>query len=182
MGRLLLAALVGGLLVFAWGSISWMVLPFHDETIHLFPGEQDEVDAFFSRVTESGLYHYPGMEGDRAEIEARRAAGPVVSKMIVYPDGTESGMAVKLGIVLLIHTGGALILAMMIKGMRQGGAPFLACVVVGGLFAVFAVAAAMMPNQLFWDYPRERVTLSILDVLIPWTLASIVMSLMLKPK
>ncbi len=35
-------AIAGGLVVFAWGAISWMVLPFHEKTIHTF-GDQASV-------------------------------------------------------------------------------------------------------------------------------------------
>ncbi len=182
MSRLLLAALVGGIIVFVWGSVSYLALPFHAQTMHTFPGERAELEAFFSRAPETGVYMYPGRVDAPAEAATDKREGPAVTLMILHPEGVDTPMWASLVLFLVVNCVGAFILAVMIQGMRRGGAPAPACVLVGVLFAVFAIVVAYLPDAFFWHYPRERVTLGVVDVLVPWTVVSVVLTIMLKPR
>ncbi|TVQ54249.1 MAG: hypothetical protein EA377_05915 [Phycisphaerales bacterium] len=182
MSRLLLAALIGGIIVFIWGSVSYMALPFHAQTLNTFPGERAELEEFFSRVSETGVYMYPGQVDAPEGAAADKREGPTVTMMVLHPQGVDTPMWASLALFLLVNCVGAFILAMMIQGMRRGGAPALACVLVGVLFAVFAIVVAYLPDAFFWHYPRERVTLSVVDILLPWTVVSVVLTIMLKPR
>lgn len=62
MKRILVGGLLGGLAVYAWGFISWMVLPWHEATLHEMPAGAHVVATLGAENLASGIYMYPGME------------------------------------------------------------------------------------------------------------------------
>ena len=63
---LLLAALAGGAVVFVWGAISWMALPWHHKSFQKFTDEEGVAKALMAAAPASGLYSLPavGCGGD----------------------------------------------------------------------------------------------------------------------
>jgi hypothetical protein len=91
--RTVVAALVGGLVMFAWGAFSHMVLPIGEAGIRTLPDELAVVNSLKASVPEAGLYFFPGMgqDGSKEEMAAWQAkyeAGPI--GLLVYrPTGRE---------------------------------------------------------------------------------------------
>ena len=70
MKKYLWPAVLGGVVIFVWGMISWMVLPWHEMTIKSFADEDAVAEAISANTSERGIYYYPGhpdMEGMSAE-------------------------------------------------------------------------------------------------------------------
>ena len=59
MGKTLLAGVLGGMLVFAWGAVSWMVLPWHAQTLHPFQLEGAVQQSFDAHAPASGISLLP---------------------------------------------------------------------------------------------------------------------------
>jgi hypothetical protein len=57
----LLAALLGGIVIFVWGAFSHMALPWWEDVMHRFPNEQPVVDALKANGVQNGMYY--GMQG-----------------------------------------------------------------------------------------------------------------------
>src|SRR5207247_8551108 len=74
-----LGGLIGGLVLFAWGVVSWMLLPWHLATLEKFKDEAKVAQALTANATKSGVYllpnvhkHEPGMpEAKAKKAEAR---------------------------------------------------------------------------------------------------------------
>ncbi|MFN2383195.1 MAG: hypothetical protein ABR559_02915, partial [Gemmatimonadota bacterium] len=82
MKRIMLAGLLGGLAVFVWGSVSWVVLPWHVATMHPIPDGEAVTEALAARVTEPGIYHFPGRAESGQEEDAvagRYERGPNIT-------------------------------------------------------------------------------------------------------
>lgn len=184
MTRMILAIVLGGLVVTIWGFISWVVLPFHNMSLHTLPGEPAEVDAFLSRVDAHGVYRYPGFphhedgtpvsKEEWNEAEERMRRGPVVSMMVVHPDGAEPFPIQNLLGGLVLNMVGAGLLVLLVRPMRRAGAPFGACMGIVFVFALFAVVAAVLPGWIWWGFPALFGTLGVVDVLVSWLLAGLV--------
>src|SRR2546428_13605020 len=80
---LLLGGILGGLLLFAWGVVPWMLLPWHLATLEKFKDEAKVAQALTANATKSGVYllpnvhkHEPGMpeaKAKKAEAKGKKA-------------------------------------------------------------------------------------------------------------
>jgi hypothetical protein len=62
MGRRLLAAIAGGIVVFIWSAVSHMALGLGSAGIRTLPNEERMAQAIRGVVTEPGLYFLSGMD------------------------------------------------------------------------------------------------------------------------
>src|SRR5437867_1581679 len=60
--KILFGGLIGGIVLFIWGALSWMVSPLHKTTTKPLPGGDALRIAFRLAVKELGVYFFPGYE------------------------------------------------------------------------------------------------------------------------
>ncbi len=94
MKRTILTIVFGTLILFVWNAISWMALPFHEQSMQSIPDKALNTKKLQRHMTEDGVYHWPGLpENDSEEafkeIEEKLAAGPRITLM-VYKSGSTS--------------------------------------------------------------------------------------------
>jgi hypothetical protein len=94
MQRILLAALVGGLVVFAWGAVSHMVLQLGELGISAAPAEAGTLAALQRALPEPGLYFLPSMQG--MEPDQMPASGPAA--FLAWRPEVSYGMGANLAI------------------------------------------------------------------------------------
>jgi hypothetical protein len=75
MKRTLLAALVGGIVMFVWGAVAHMVLPLGKMGLSTAPAEAEVIATLKSKLPAPGLYFMPDMEG--VPQDQLPASGPV---------------------------------------------------------------------------------------------------------
>src|SRR3569623_1228478 len=66
--RLILAAILGGVVMFAWGAFSHMVIDLEGDTIKQVPNEAAVVAAMKANITADGVYAIPGMDMTKPEV------------------------------------------------------------------------------------------------------------------
>src|SRR6185436_16571441 len=100
MIRIIIAALVGGFVMFAWGAFSHIVLPFAEAGVKSLPNEAAVTATLQSSINEPGFYFLPGMENmhnPSAEQQAAWASkyekGPTA--IIVYHPTGETPMSTR---------------------------------------------------------------------------------------
>ena len=59
--RVILAAIVGGLLLFLWGFVAHVFLPFSENAMKQVPNEAAVIESLRGNVTEDGVYFIPYM-------------------------------------------------------------------------------------------------------------------------
>ena len=79
MGRVFIATIIGAVLLFAWGMISWMMLPWHNETLHELKNESEVMALLATQAPDPGMYVFPSPPEDwtDAEFNERHEKGPV---------------------------------------------------------------------------------------------------------
>ncbi|MEQ9403607.1 MAG: DUF1761 domain-containing protein [Cyclobacteriaceae bacterium] len=85
----ILALFLATIALFVWNAVSWMALPFHENSLKSIP-DGALSDNISNVMMESGVYHYPGMPGEgRTESEVLNLLkeGPRVTLM-VYQAGS----------------------------------------------------------------------------------------------
>ena len=184
MQKIILSAVLGGLTLFVWGMLSWIILPFHSATMKDMPNEQAIVDALRANLTEPGIYVYPGMsdyETDKQVWTAKYKRGPIIPMLVYYPHGIEPmelTMHLK-GLCIYILAAGlsALMLAMVVSAVPSYGRRIL----MGTMLGVFA---ALVSHFMLWNYamiPAGFTLAMSLDLVVGWTLAGAVIGKIIKP-
>lgn len=167
---------LGGIVAFAWSSISWVALPFHAKTLNQFSNEAAVVDAMKAGAAESGIYIIPGdmTMSEEAKTEAMKN-GPFVFAS-VRPGADEDhsmGQLMVRGLLATIVC--ALIIGIML-GAAAPGLNYIGRVLFVTLGGLFAGLAAAYPNNIWWEFSVGFTGLAILDLVVGWFLAGLVMA------
>jgi hypothetical protein len=182
--RIVLAGLLGGLVYFIWGALSWMVFPWHNATLNKLPNEDTVMAALREQVSESGAYFFPGMPesgGDAAAQEAytaRHRQGPL-GFLLYHAGGKELAMGPAMGRGFAIDVIAALMVAFLLS--MKAPAPYMCRVIFVLLIGLFS---AITTHAMYWNwmlFPTDYTLAMFADVVGGWTLAGLVMAALVKP-
>jgi hypothetical protein len=183
MKKTIVGGILGGLVYFIWGAVSWMVLPWHMSTMRNLSNEDTVVAALRQNVTESGVYVFPAWptSSDKASCEAftaKHKQGPI-GTMIYHAEGLDPVMAPAMARGFVLNALCAWLIAHMLSktayrsyGCRVG------FVSIGGLFA------GLTTHGMYWNwmlFPCNYTAVMLFDTFIGWTLAGLVIAAIVKP-
>lgn len=182
MSTLVKAANAGGLVAFIWVNISWMALPWHWSTIGGVTSESPIAEALKNNVSESGVYILPysadHSQEAQVEVHKKMAEGPYAF-MVVHPNGIDLSMSKMMVGGLLLHIIVALILSFLLS--KTSGLSYSQQV---GFVALAAMAGTLLVNVAdwnWWNFPVTYILINLLDALITWVLAGMVIAKLVKP-
>ena len=192
MLRIFGAALAGGIAVYVWGVAAWLVLPLHNQTLQPLPEGQEIATLLKHSGVPAGAYSFPSpMSPDASlteqemkdcweEFVKQHEAGPVFS--VYYHPGGMSPMGPKvMGCGFAIDVLACLLAALLVEPLARSGASFFLRwrTVVGlGLFTSLVSYGALWNWMAF---PLRFVADMMLDVVLCWTLAGLVIAAIVKP-
>ena len=169
---ILKATIIGGLIIFIWGMISWMVLPWHEKTLHSFKDETAVARTITDNATVSGIYFLPSMES-AAKTSPQQSSVPQLFAAVKL-DGMSKSMIQPMIISLItqfiIVSLAAWLLMQTCKLSYFHRFVFL---------IVFAVAASIMTNIPYWNwfgFSMDYTLVMIADSLVGWILAGLVIA------
>jgi hypothetical protein len=172
------AAIIGGLIVFLWGVISWMVLPWHEKCFKKFADESEVAEVITDNAKETGVYILPntfGYRKDASPKEMNKAMqmmqkGPFMFA-IIHPNGMGKMSAKPFVISFITAFIGAYIAISLF--MHAKGLTFNKKV---GFFALFGLGVAVLgelPLWNWWGLPFGFTLVHMLDHVIAWSLAGL---------
>jgi hypothetical protein len=183
--RLIIAAVVGGVLLFAWGAVAHMLLPFSEQAMKPVPDEAAVIDAVRGNVIEDGVYFIPYLnyktasEADRQHHADRIANGPS-GLLVLRTGGVGMDMKKELPIEFISNVLAALVAALAVAGLgpRSYGAR------VGTIFAFGVVAwLSISVSQWTWyGFSTDFLISDLVDQWGGWLLAGLGMAAILKPR
>lgn len=182
--RIVLAGLLGGLVYFIWGALSWMVFPWHTATLEKLPNEDAVISALREQIPASGAYFFPGMPDPGAEATvqeayaARHRQGPL-GFLLFHAGGKELSMGPAMGRGFAIDVLAALIVAFLLS--LKAPAPYPCRVFFVLLIGLFS---AITTHAMYWNwmlFPTGYTLAMFADVVGGWTLAGLVMAAIVKP-
>src|SRR5213594_3120152 len=183
-----LGGLIGGLVLFAWGVVSWMLLPWHLATLEKFKDENKVAQTLTANATKSGVYllpnihkHEPGMpeaKAKKAEAKGKKAEAEGMKRMIQGPfmfaavnlQGT-SGSGAALPIQLVTSIVSAFLATWLLMNTTLPGYwPRVGFLVV---LALTAGVICHVPDWNWWGFSAGYTAVAFADLLIGWTLAGL---------
>ena len=164
------AALAGGVVLFIWGVVYWVILPFHQEVFEQFRDEDAVASVLGQNAPRSGIYIYPGGQ-DEAAVE-KRARGPFA--FAVFHTGGMTSMVRPLLTQLGIQVLGAFLISLLLA--RAGIAGYWGRVGFVVLLLLTAGVLCDLPDWNWWHFPTEYVVLVFADLLAGGFLAALVMA------
>lgn len=183
--RLIIAAIVGGIVMFAWGAFSHMVLPVAEMGLKVLPNEATVVSALKTNIPERGMYFIPGLENMKSATEAEKEAwvkkheeGPTA--LIIYQPAGGPFMPPSQLLTELASN----ILAALIVGIifTWSVASFGKRVIIAVLIGLTGWVSISISQWNWYKFPKEFILAECFDQVVGWFLTGLVLAFILKPR
>jgi hypothetical protein len=179
--RILIAALIGGIVMFVWGAVAHMALGLGNPGIHP-PAHEDVVLSSLHEGlgSEPGVYILPWLDPnamhDEAAVKAygaKASAAPYAWVVYLPKGGDMTRMGPQLVTQWVSDTLAALVLAalMSVPGLGLGRRIGLAVAV-----AVFAWLGTMVPYWNWYRFPASFTVAALVEQVIGWLIAGAAMA------
>ena len=174
MGKLAVAALVGGLIVFAWGAVAHMATPLGMAGMSFLPDEGATIEGLRVSVPKTGMYIFP-TEGMTSKNEAEQKAwtekirrGP--SGLLLYRAEGMEPMPPRMLVVEFISDVLAALVAALVVSMIAGYSRRVLAVL---LLALFAFCSLSLSYWNWYGFPTTFIGAELLTEAIGWLLAGL---------
>ena len=183
--RLILAAVIGAVILFAWSFVSWQLLGLHDTSGGTLPNEAAVTEAL-SEVSDSGTYWIPGISRedtkDAEKLDGwkeRHRAGPI-GFIVYHRDGREPMPPAVFAVGFGINFAAALLAAFLLAaaGIRSALGRLLFVASLGLFVSITSELVAW--NWMFFHV--DWITANIIDHLVGWGLTGVAMAAIVKPR
>lgn len=188
--KLLLGAVLGGLVLFVWGFVSHALLGWYDPHLRSFTNQTEVEEAVVSGVSGSGIYLLPNLtpaeqslpKAERAAAEAavmeRMQRGPMLFAVVrVGPGASFPTLLIVQFLIGLLAAAVATWLLLQTRIPGYGGR--IAFVTAIGLVLVLW---AKLPNWLWWSFPTGFTLVESLDALIGFALLGALLGRLVRPE
>lgn len=165
MAKPIIGAVLGGIVVFIWSALSWMVIPWHEATMSHFKNDKAVSEVVSANAEKSGVYFSPSDENSVA-------AGPLVYAAVRREGMTSMAKPMTTGILIDILCAGIVTwLLLQTTGKSYfGRVCFVAVVALAiGLFE-------RLGDLNWWGFPPAYTLVLIADLVIGWFLAGLVIA------
>jgi hypothetical protein len=177
--RVLVAALLGGVIVFFWGFVSHMLLPLGHVGFERPAAEDPVIAAHAAQLPKPGLYVIPGLASEQmhdeaamAAYEAKAAANPYA--LVIYrPDVRGMAMGPMLGVEAATNVVSALVVTWVIG---VAGLGFRRRVAIATAMGGFAWLAVSVPYWNWYFFPLDFTLANLATNLVGWFLAGLGMA------
>ena len=173
MKRILIGALVGGILVFAWQSIAHMFMHHHDAAFKTVENQENVIKAISTLFKEEGQYLIPRTAPNASQEDMQKYDDAMKGKpwaMVVYHPSYENNM----GSAIFRSLTTALIcvaLFIWILGKNPGS---FSTVFLKSLGFGFLVFMYVYYNQNIWmQTPWSVISGELIDLLVAWGLCGL---------
>ncbi len=185
MGRILLAGLIGGVLMFFWGFVAHELLPIGTAGFHFDATSPATVAAVKAAFPQDGIYMVPGPNGDPKDEKVRQAwmdaanQGPY-AMVISRPGGADGNMGRQLAIEFLSNFAAAFVAALLLSRamIAQFGGRLLFVTAVG----VAAWLSLTVSEWNWYRFPTDFTLASLADQAGGFFFAGLVIAAMVKPR
>ncbi len=178
MKRMLLGALVGGVILFFWSFLAWVVLPLHEPSLRAIPNEDAVMATLQSSLKTRSVYIFPKNPGSSADAAAQAAwtdkmkRGPT-GLIFFDPTGTDPMMPGQFACGMLLDIISAFVAAWFLARSTAAGSSYMMRVAFCGMFGIFTAVFVHLMNWNWMGFPADFTTGQIIDAIVSWILAGL---------
>ncbi len=178
MKKIMKAGVIGGLILFIWGSALFTLFPWHKNLFHSFTNEKKVLSVIADNAPQSGVYLLPNVgkeEKDSGRIEAkeRMKRGPFLFASISI-HGKDPRMLLSIIETLLVKIVVASLVALLLirfsKLNYASGVKFVTF--IGTVIGI----AASFPYAIWFGFPALFVFYALIETIVGWFLAGLAMA------
>lgn len=172
MKKLVIGALVGGILVFLWQTLSWTALMLHAKEYQKAPAQDTIMNFLNSQFSETGQYMIPAVDENASSDERQKAMDAMQGKpwaVVSYHKAYNANMVTNIIRGLLVDIIAVFFVCWVLSGNtnRSFGRIFISTVLIGVAGYLFIPYS----NQI-WFQPPGAIT-NFVDTLLSWGLCGI---------
>ena len=167
MKNCVLAVVLSAVVLFAWGFISWTILPWHNAVANKFEDESAVSAVLKENATSAGIYYLPFAQEDLKP-------GAVFALANVLPDGADTNMGSMMGVGLLGQAVSALLVLLLLGNTSNLG--YWERVRFVALAGVAIGFVSHFPYWNWFGFSTSYTLVIILDSLVAWLLAGLVLA------
>ncbi|QSX77218.1 hypothetical protein [Agrilutibacter solisilvae] len=183
--RVVMAGVLGGVLLFLWGMVAHMMLPFSENAMLQIPDEERVIAAAQGNITQSGVYFFPYVNYMQASPQeqdayaAKLARGPS-GLLVVRAGGYDMDMIPELPIEAISNILAALLAAMVVWGLRV--ATYGRRVASIFAFGVVAWLSVCVSQWTWYGFSTPFLISDLVDQWGGWLVAGLGMAAVLRPR
>jgi hypothetical protein len=169
MKKYIIGSIAGGILVFGWQGLSWMVIGVHDSQMKYHPSQKEIMDVISPNTPEDGLYMLPsaptkkGQEAMMKEMEGKPWAS------IIYHKEYHADIAMRMIRAFLVDV--FLVISLIYIFSRGGATPIPMRVFAGSVaFGLSLFLAGFYMGHVWFDLPWHMIKGDLIDNLVAWSL------------
>jgi hypothetical protein len=173
----IIGGIISAIIAMVWSAASWMMLPFHDQTIQGFANEDAVAESIRQNAKEPGMYNIPWNKGNIEEMHQRMARGPVAF-MAILPGGRSPEMGSMMGGSFLLNLFVGMMATYVMVNTR-----LTSYIRRAGMFKIAAVAgtiSAYGSQWTWWGFSLHYAVVEIIDAGFAWGLAGLVVAKVVK--
>jgi MFS-type transporter involved in bile tolerance (Atg22 family) len=179
MKRKIITIAIGALILFIWNALSWMVLPFHSNTLNNIPETSIDSQLLQENLPKDGVYHYPGLpESQSTEsmqaIEAKLKEGPRITLMVFKKGGTELFEAKTFAVSLLLNFLTVLVLLTIVNRMEDKSKKSVLFTTI--LIGLTIGLVSEFPQMNWYMFPLDYTIVNVTDHIISFFLVGLLFS------
>ena len=171
-------AIIGGVIVFLWCLVSWMILPWHSMVFMKFNDEQSVAQAIKDSAPASGIYVLPNTYDyssstpteQMQEGLALMQAGPTMFASVQI-QGIGQKSVRPFVISLLIQIIGAGIVTWML--LHTKGLQYKQRVGFATLYGIAIWILGVLPSWNWWYFPMSYILFILFNLVVGWFLAGL---------
>jgi hypothetical protein len=193
MKKIVSAGILGGIILWVWGFLSWVVLPLHLSSIRTIPNETEIVGMLGRSLPEKGVYEFPAMPREAAGMPAAEQEAAMAAYMQKYqsgptgmiffdPEGKDPFMVNQMISGLLIFILSASMVAWLLSRSTAAGESFLSRIVYCGMIGTLIAVGCHLSDWNWMGYPFDWTRALMFDSIIAWVLAGMGISAIIKQK
>ncbi len=184
MKKIIFAGIVGGIILWIWGFIAWVVLPLHLSTVTPIPNETEFTEWLGRSLPAPGVYEFPTLpretagqspaeqEAAMADYMAKYESGP--TGMIFYDSsGKDPFMVNQMISGLLIFILSAAIVAWLLSRSTAAAESYLSRVIYCGMIGTLFAVGCHLSAWNWMGYPFDWTRALMIDSILAWLLAGL---------
>jgi len=192
MLKILKGGVVGGIILWVWGFVAWVVLPLHLGSMRSVPDEPAVVQELSGTLSSKGVYVIPWMPAETSglppekleaamnEYAVKLRSGP--NAMIFYdPGGRDPFMIGQMISGLFIFIFAASIVTWLLSRSTAAGETYLSRVIYCGMIGVLVAVGTHLSDWNWMGFPFDWSSALMLDSVVAWLLAGLGIAAMLRP-